>query len=155
MLVLYTCYLDLAIYSPLLPPLLLVLTRHQTFRLAREESENPSDCQIANLQFDGAQTARLDSPQPAITIAPYSDPRSFGLPNMLQSGSQPQPQGDYFNNISQQPNANPTPDGTRRDSAEASVGLNELQPKAKRIACVLCRKRKLKCDGARPACGSS
>ena len=27
-------------------------------------------------------------------------------------------------------------------------------PKPKRIACIICRKRKLKCDGARPSCGT-
>lgn len=31
---------------------------------------------------------------------------------------------------------------------------NESQPRAKRIACVLCRKRKLRCDGARPKCAT-
>ncbi|TLD34526.1 hypothetical protein E2P81_ATG04691 [Venturia nashicola] len=73
---------------------------------------------------------------------------------MLQSGSQSQPQGDYFNNDSQQPNTGTNPQTARSNHEDASVGLNELQPKAKRIACVLCRKRKLKCDGARPACGT-
>lgn len=28
------------------------------------------------------------------------------------------------------------------------------QPKSKRVACVLCRKRKLRCDGARPSCAT-
>ncbi|KAF1915234.1 fungal-specific transcription factor domain-containing protein [Ampelomyces quisqualis] len=31
---------------------------------------------------------------------------------------------------------------------------NDASSKVKRIACVLCRKRKLKCDGTRPACGT-
>lgn len=31
---------------------------------------------------------------------------------------------------------------------------NEASSKVKRIACVLCRKRKLKCDGSRPTCGT-
>jgi hypothetical protein len=30
----------------------------------------------------------------------------------------------------------------------------EAAARAKRIACVICRKRKLKCDGQRPACGT-
>ncbi|KAK6531383.1 hypothetical protein TWF281_008190 [Arthrobotrys megalospora] len=36
----------------------------------------------------------------------------------------------------------------RRESADGDA------PRQKRIACVVCRKRKLKCDGARPACGT-
>ena len=31
---------------------------------------------------------------------------------------------------------------------------NDSVPRPKRIACILCRKRKLKCDGSRPACGT-
>jgi hypothetical protein len=31
---------------------------------------------------------------------------------------------------------------------------NDASSKVKRIACVLCRKRKLKCDGSRPTCGT-
>ncbi|KAF2428907.1 hypothetical protein EJ08DRAFT_591817, partial [Tothia fuscella] len=45
----------------------------------------------------------------------------------------------------------------RRNSSDGNGATNadrDLQPKAKRIACVLCRKRKLKCDGARPTCGT-
>ncbi|KAF4549547.1 Fungal specific transcription factor domain-containing protein 68 [Elsinoe fawcettii] len=44
---------------------------------------------------------------------------------------------DYFNDLSQQ-------NGQTADEI----------PKAKRIACVLCRKRKLKCDGIKPSCGT-
>ncbi|KAL0261217.1 hypothetical protein SLS55_004913 [Diplodia seriata] len=53
-------------------------------------------------------------------------------------------EGFDFNDLSQQ--------AARRDSngAAAPDGL----PKAKRIACILCRKRKLKCDGQRPSCGT-
>lgn len=55
-----------------------------------------------------------------------------------QSSSQSRsPNDDYFNDLAQQP---PAP--------------NEQQPKSKRMACVLCRKRKLKCDGAKPACAT-
>ncbi|PSK37511.1 hypothetical protein B9Z65_2253 [Elsinoe australis] len=50
---------------------------------------------------------------------------------------------DYFNDMSQQPNSR------QNDSATA-----DEVPKAKRIACVLCRKRKLKCDGTKPSCGT-
>ncbi|KAK6544389.1 hypothetical protein TWF694_001087 [Orbilia ellipsospora] len=42
----------------------------------------------------------------------------------------------------------PNKNEARRDSADGDA------PRQKRIACVVCRKRKLKCDGARPACGT-
>ncbi|KAK6495318.1 hypothetical protein TWF481_003343 [Arthrobotrys musiformis] len=46
----------------------------------------------------------------------------------------------------------------RRESADGGLGLaagaGADAPRQKRIACVVCRKRKLKCDGARPACGT-
>lgn len=47
-----------------------------------------------------------------------------------------------FNDLSQ----HPASDNADQHSAPP--------PKAKRIACVLCRKRKLKCDGQRPSCGT-
>ncbi|KXT14378.1 hypothetical protein AC579_2777 [Pseudocercospora musae] len=63
------------------------------------------------------------------------------------------PGDDYFNDLSQQPSQqNETEtNGERRNSQEAE---NEQVPKPKRIACVLCRKRKLRCDGVKPACGT-
>ncbi|KAI1616203.1 fungal-specific transcription factor domain-containing protein [Exophiala viscosa] len=33
-------------------------------------------------------------------------------------------------------------------------GSNDSVPRPKRIACILCRKRKLKCDGNKPSCGT-
>lgn len=60
------------------------------------------------------------------------------------------PEDDYFNNLSRQPvRLTDDPDqqpGTQEDSSQV--------PKTKRIACVLCRKRKLKCDGNKPSCGT-
>lgn len=46
----------------------------------------------------------------------------------------------YFNDLTQATGAHNGDDGQ--------------PPKAKRIACVLCRKRKLRCDGAKPSCGT-
>jgi hypothetical protein len=58
-----------------------------------------------------------------------------------------------FNDLSQQPSndrsSNPSQNGS--DSAPKD---QDQTPKLKRIACVLCRKRKLRCDGARPTCGT-
>ena len=61
------------------------------------------------------------------------------------------PGEDYFNDLSQQP--------SRSDEVEQRLEsqddtANGQVPKPKRIACVLCRKRKLKCDGNKPSCGT-
>lgn len=42
------------------------------------------------------------------------------------------------------------------DAAEArdTVPDNSNVPKPKRLACMICRKRKLKCDGVRPSCST-
>jgi hypothetical protein len=79
---------------------------------------------------------------------------------MDQSGDRSDLQDDYFNDLSQQPATdadNNEQEETRRNSSGANDAANaerDAQPKAKRIACVLCRKRKLRCDGARPTCGT-
>lgn len=38
--------------------------------------------------------------------------------------------------------------------AEGSAGESNFVPRPKRIACVVCRRRKLRCDGRRPSCGT-
>ncbi|KAL8932512.1 MAG: hypothetical protein Q9211_006272 [Gyalolechia sp. 1 TL-2023] len=57
----------------------------------------------------------------------------------------------YFNDLSRQPSLTITTPPTNGD-----VLLNEGHdlPKPKRVACAICRKRKLKCDGGRPKCGT-
>lgn len=57
------------------------------------------------------------------------------------------PSDDYFNDLSQQP-AKQTPE--QRGALED----NSQIPKTKRIACVLCRKRKLRCGGEKPSCAT-
>ena len=37
---------------------------------------------------------------------------------------------------------------------EAPAGGNSSVPKPKRLACMICRKRKLKCDGIKPSCST-
>lgn len=37
---------------------------------------------------------------------------------------------------------------------EAPPGGNSSVPKPKRLACMICRKRKLKCDGIKPSCST-
>ena len=63
------------------------------------------------------------------------------------------PEETYFNDLTQQaPEANDNRQSpTRNNSQDAQ---NDNAAKQKRIACVLCRKRKLRCDGTRPTCGT-
>lgn len=42
----------------------------------------------------------------------------------------------------------------QRHNSGSNEGGNDAASKQKRIACVLCRKRKLRCDGQRPTCGT-
>ncbi|KAF1989361.1 hypothetical protein K402DRAFT_326987 [Aulographum hederae CBS 113979] len=67
------------------------------------------------------------------------------------------PGDDFFNDLSQQPSNDSgnslRPNNERSNSIEGGQD-NDANPKAKRIACVLCRKRKLRCDGSRPSCGT-
>ena len=58
----------------------------------------------------------------------------------------------FFNDLSRQPTAakSPTEQVPNRDNVSTNAG----EPRPKRIACVICRKRKLKCDGSKPNCGT-
>lgn len=44
--------------------------------------------------------------------------------------------------------------GSRPPNSQTQSHDAAGDPKAKRIACVLCRRRKLRCDGHRPICGT-
>lgn len=61
----------------------------------------------------------------------------------------------YFNDLSRQPSL---PDSGTKDppptNAPNTLGEDSEIPKPKRVACAICRKRKLKCDGGRPKCGT-
>ena len=71
---------------------------------------------------------------------------------MARSEEEGSPGEDYFNDLSQQPSK----PGEQTDERRGSQDDNEngQVPKPKRIACVLCRKRKLRCDGSKPSCGT-
>ncbi len=61
----------------------------------------------------------------------------------------------YFNDLSRQPSL-PT---NATDSPPERTGTTMISqdggaPRPKRVACVICRKRKLKCDGGKPKCGT-
>jgi hypothetical protein len=66
----------------------------------------------------------------------------------------------YFNNPPQPTTSHP-PDShvfPTNDAAPSTSSLdkgdNSHVPRPKRIACVVCRRRKLRCDGKRPSCGT-
>ena len=65
---------------------------------------------------------------------------------------------DYFNDLSRQPDLGPIRENaldSPPDRCENAMNGEESGiPKPKRIACVICRKRKLKCDGTKPSCGT-
>ena len=61
----------------------------------------------------------------------------------------------YFNDLSRQPHSNVnSPFSSHEQVSPVDACDNSEIPKTKRIACVICRKRKLKCDGARPKCAT-
>jgi hypothetical protein len=62
----------------------------------------------------------------------------------MASADSESPDDGFFNDLARQPENN--------DNGQDAQ--NDATAKQKRIACVLCRKRKLKCDGARPSCGT-
>ncbi|KAJ4296559.1 hypothetical protein N0V90_006604 [Kalmusia sp. IMI 367209] len=72
---------------------------------------------------------------------------------MPSAGSE-SPDGGFFNDLSQQgPDANENSTNTTAANGQ-DARKDDAASKQKRIACVLCRKRKLRCDGARPTCGT-
>lgn len=70
------------------------------------------------------------------------------------------PDEDYFNDLSRQPSTNKLTNAAAAAAASSAQPAAQQQednsqiPKPKRIACVLCRRRKLKCDGVKPSCGT-
>ena len=63
---------------------------------------------------------------------------------------------DYFNDLSQDVIQGRRGSQSPREGSDKQSlhGGDESVPRPKRIACVLCRKRKLKCDGNKPSCGT-
>jgi len=68
----------------------------------------------------------------------------------MASASSESPDEGFFNDLSQQVPDASEPTATNGHDAQRDDAAN----KPKRIACVLCRKRKLRCDGTRPTCGT-
>jgi Zn(2)-Cys(6) binuclear cluster domain-containing protein len=70
----------------------------------------------------------------------------------------------YFSRLPMQPLARETSEsrtvasnnasGATSGSTTGGVDDGNYVPRPKRIACVVCRKRKLRCDGRKPSCGT-
>jgi len=66
----------------------------------------------------------------------------------------------YFNDLSRPTGSNGRNKRQRSPAAEVNAatdgasGGDSNVPKPKRIACIICRKRKLKCDGSKPSCST-
>ena len=61
----------------------------------------------------------------------------------------------YFNDLSRQPQLESQDSISPSDQNSINVAGEETgAAKPKRIACVICRKRKLKCDGNKPKCAT-
>lgn len=77
----------------------------------------------------------------------------------MSSASNTPPEG-YFNDLSRPTGNNGrnkrqrSPAGETNANADAASGGDSNVPKPKRIACIICRKRKLKCDGSKPSCST-
>ncbi|KAI9782067.1 MAG: hypothetical protein M1816_002008 [Peltula sp. TS41687] len=76
----------------------------------------------------------------------------------MPSGNSTIPGDDYFNDLGQ---SITNPDGPSSGSPNETTHSHanngdgpDGPPRPKRIACVICRKRKLKCDGNKPSCGT-
>ncbi|TGO89783.1 hypothetical protein BPOR_0094g00180 [Botrytis porri] len=68
------------------------------------------------------------------------------------------PREDFFNDLSQQttnlrPNSSVKDTGNMAGRIDGNGGDSTI-PKPKRIACIICRKRKLKCDSSKPSCST-
>ena len=80
---------------------------------------------------------------------------------VMSSASNTPPEG-YFNDLSLPTGSNGTNGNKKRQrspvdangNADAASGGDSNVPKPKRIACIICRKRKLKCDGSKPSCST-
>ena len=81
----------------------------------------------------------------------------------MPSNNSLSPADDYFNDLTRSMSARAgvrsadLPDGAASRGTmlpRAAADGGDSLPRPKRIACVVCRKRKLKCDGSKPTCGT-
>ena len=70
---------------------------------------------------------------------------------MMPNRKSTSPEENYFNDLSRRPSIH------SNRSTSPAMGIDaggDGVPRPKRIACIICRKRKLKCDGYKPSCGT-
>ncbi|KAI9371453.1 fungal-specific transcription factor domain-containing protein [Aspergillus egyptiacus] len=60
----------------------------------------------------------------------------------------------HHDTVSSQSTQDPTSQFQQQATTATSNGDNSFVPRPKRIACAVCRRRKLKCDGRKPSCGT-
>lgn len=74
----------------------------------------------------------------------------------MSSNSRNEPDDGYFNDLSRPSNQrkNESPGSSQENNDAQNEGADGGVPRTKRIACIICRKRKLKCDGNKPSCGT-
>ncbi|EED24272.1 C6 transcription factor Prf, putative [Talaromyces stipitatus ATCC 10500] len=68
-----------------------------------------------------------------------------------------EPDEDYFNNLSRQSisqDASQSQSGNTGGNTSPTEDDNNPIPRTKRVACIVCRKRKLRCDGQKPSCAT-
>jgi Fungal Zn(2)-Cys(6) binuclear cluster domain len=71
---------------------------------------------------------------------------------ILQNSVMADQDDDFFNDLSQQ--ATLSQSGNTGGNNSANEDESNPIPRQKRMACVVCRKRKLRCDGKKPSCGT-
>lgn len=112
-----------------------------------------SDRTPTSLKF--VPLANLDWPrrshQPVKVLESSAEPPVFGgLPTTMAGSSDENGSpgnGDSNHQIG-------SPNGDDSIAMHDAVPDNSSVPKPKRLACMICRKRKLKCDGVRPSCST-
>lgn len=89
---------------------------------------------------------RRESLDPYIADDECSDPLKRQTMSTLEVSSD-----SFFNSLPVQTHEDGSHSGDSPDNVRPG---EELTTKPKRIACLICRKRKLRCDGIRPSCGN-
>ena len=76
---------------------------------------------------------------------------------MATAATQPTDDG-YFNDLTRRPSGPSEQSESPQDQSYGAEEAGEVGEngalRTRRIACVICRKRKLKCDGTKPSCGT-
>lgn len=67
---------------------------------------------------------------------------------------QNQPEINFGSIPSSHSGQNPTSQNSGQAATDSNNGDSSYVPRPKRIACAVCRRRKLRCDGRKPSCGT-